>query len=317
MHLTIGIPTYNGELTIKKVLDSILGQMTEGVEIVISDNASTDNTSLIANEYALKDSNIRYFRNEKNVGMDNNFDLVVKRAQGKFVWILSDDDYISNENAIKKVLEAIKKAPNSGTIFVNYENDIIPIDRDYYNIDGNEFFRITKFKSTLISSTIVNRKIWNDIDKKEYIGTYWTHIVYLINANSKFKSCILSDIYAEQIKYERSERRWGNNGTFFNVGIDLAKIYLNLSILGYEKDVCREAKRYIKQKNYWNIPVAKIHNLGITTELISDCIKVFWFFPSFWFIDLPLLLIPRYIYKTLHKIYKKTKKRLVLETKYE
>ena len=40
---------------------------------------------------------IQYYRNEVNIGFDRNVDLVVKRATGKFVWILSDDDYIGME----------------------------------------------------------------------------------------------------------------------------------------------------------------------------------------------------------------------------
>jgi abequosyltransferase len=307
MELSIGIPTYNGSKTIGLAIESIVEQICDGVEIVISDNASTDNTEEIVNEYLSRHSSIKYFRNDINVGMDRNFDLVVQRSKGKYVWILSDDDHIINKTAIRQVLNAIKLFPDNGAIFANYENKEIPIDKDYFNIGGNDFFRITKFKSTLISSTIVNRNEWNKINKDAYYGTYWVHIGYLIHTNAKLKSTILHEVLVEQIKYNQTARRWGMNGTFYNVGIDLAIIYLDMDDLGYSKDVCHNARRYIKDKNYWNIPLAKKNNLKVTPALLKKCIRVFWFFPSFWLFDLPLLLIPRSIYDRVRPLYRAIK----------
>ena len=80
--LSICIPTYNRSEHLRKTLDSIIRQKefaTKQVEIVISDNASTDNTEIVAREYCERYSNIFYYKNEKNI-IDRNLPLVISRA---------------------------------------------------------------------------------------------------------------------------------------------------------------------------------------------------------------------------------------------
>ena len=83
--ITIGIPTYNGSSTIKSVLESIevaLQKIPKGeVEILVSDNCSTDNTSAIYEEYSRKSIiPIRYSKNKTNIGFDGNVNAMVKNS---------------------------------------------------------------------------------------------------------------------------------------------------------------------------------------------------------------------------------------------
>jgi glycosyltransferase involved in cell wall biosynthesis len=87
--LSIAIPTYNGAETIRETLDSIVSQLEDGVEIVVSDNASTDDTAEIVREYQASYPVIRYFCNDENLGADRNFDLAVRRAQGEYAWLFA------------------------------------------------------------------------------------------------------------------------------------------------------------------------------------------------------------------------------------
>lgn len=302
--LTIAVPTYNGARTLARVLDSFLDQVREGVEVVISNNASTDGVGEIAERYARAHPSVRYFRNETNVGMDRNFDLCVRRARGRFVWILSDDDVVVSETAVSQILRAIDAHPESATIFVNYGAPGTTISRDHLAVGADDFFRITNFRSTLVSSMVVNKALWESIDKERWVGTYWTHLCYLVNANAQRTSCVLHDTFVAQIVHEGG-MRWGKNGTFFSVGIDLARLYLQLEPLGYADDVCRRARRYVKDKNYWNIPFAKASGLRVTPRLLRDCVTVFWFFPSFWLVDLPLLLTPRFPWRWAYAAYER------------
>ena len=66
--VTIGLPVYNGEKFIHKCLDSLLKQTFKNFIIIISDNASTDNTKKICQEYSQKDKRIQYIRQEKILG---------------------------------------------------------------------------------------------------------------------------------------------------------------------------------------------------------------------------------------------------------
>jgi len=73
--LSIAIPTYNGETTIRVTLDSIVPQLEDCVEIVISDNASSDETAEIVREYRAKYPVIRYSRNDEALGQTETLPL--------------------------------------------------------------------------------------------------------------------------------------------------------------------------------------------------------------------------------------------------
>jgi len=89
---SIGLPVYNEEAYIRQVLDSILEQDYPNFELIIADNASTDNTPKICQEYANKDSRIRYCPNSTNIGATGNFQKVVELAKGDyFAWIAGHD----------------------------------------------------------------------------------------------------------------------------------------------------------------------------------------------------------------------------------
>ena len=66
--VSIGLPVYNGADYLRTALESIVGQTFADIEITISDNASTDDTQRICEEFADRDSRIRYSRNRVNEG---------------------------------------------------------------------------------------------------------------------------------------------------------------------------------------------------------------------------------------------------------
>ena len=91
-YVSIGLPVYNGERFLVKTLDSLLTQTFEDLELVISDNASTDRTQEISRDYALDDRRIRYYRNDQNLGAARNYDRVFDLSSGKyFKWAAHDD----------------------------------------------------------------------------------------------------------------------------------------------------------------------------------------------------------------------------------
>lgn len=90
--VTIGLPVYNGEQTLRPALESLLNQSFANFELIISDNASTDGTELICREYAERDQRIRYVRQEENLGAAANFKYVLDAARGEyFMWAACDD----------------------------------------------------------------------------------------------------------------------------------------------------------------------------------------------------------------------------------
>jgi len=95
--VSIGMPVYNGEKYIATALDSLLEQTFEDFEIIISDNASTDDTSKICQEYAAGDERIHYIRQTENIGMLNNFLAVLNEARAEYFKWYACDDAISND----------------------------------------------------------------------------------------------------------------------------------------------------------------------------------------------------------------------------
>jgi glycosyltransferase involved in cell wall biosynthesis len=90
--VSIGLPVYNGENYVAKAIGSVLEQTLRDLELVISDNASTDRTQTICEEFAQRDARVRYFRNERNLGAGPNYDQAFYRALGKyFNWLAHDD----------------------------------------------------------------------------------------------------------------------------------------------------------------------------------------------------------------------------------
>ena len=98
--VSIGLPVRNASTRILDVVKSVLAQDHEHLELVISDNASTDDTEEVCRELAGSDKRIVYFRHPENIGMTNNFVHAIGIASGTFFrWIGDDDelepDYVS------------------------------------------------------------------------------------------------------------------------------------------------------------------------------------------------------------------------------
>jgi glycosyltransferase involved in cell wall biosynthesis len=90
--VSIGMPVYNGERYLRETLDSILLQTFSDFELIISDNASTDGTRRICEEYMLQDNRIRYFLQPVNKGASWNFRFVLDQSRGEFfMWAAADD----------------------------------------------------------------------------------------------------------------------------------------------------------------------------------------------------------------------------------
>jgi glycosyltransferase involved in cell wall biosynthesis len=117
--VSIGMPVYNGAKFIREALDSLLAQTFTDFELIISDNASTDETEKICREYAAKDDRIRYVKQVANLGAVANFQFVLYEALGEyFMWAAADD--IWADNWIKELEAAITQdclAVRGGIIF--------------------------------------------------------------------------------------------------------------------------------------------------------------------------------------------------------
>jgi glycosyltransferase involved in cell wall biosynthesis len=109
--LSVGIPVYNGHSYLAGSIESLLGQSYEDFELIISDNASTDDTADICRYYEKQDSRIRYFRQEHNIGGAPNHNFLVAQARGELFKWASDDDLYARD-LLKLCVEALDEYPD-------------------------------------------------------------------------------------------------------------------------------------------------------------------------------------------------------------
>jgi glycosyltransferase involved in cell wall biosynthesis len=90
--VSIGVPVYNAERHLARTLDSLLAQTYANLELIVSDNASTDGTQAICEAYARRDSRVRFIRQPRNLGAVANWNAVAREARGEyFKWASASD----------------------------------------------------------------------------------------------------------------------------------------------------------------------------------------------------------------------------------
>lgn len=124
--VSIGMPIRNEEGYIGKSLDSILRQHYPNIEIIISDNASSDSTGDVCQEYAAIHDKIKYVRLQENIGSAANFQSVFENAKGKyFMWAAGHD--LWSDNLIAEAVELLE----------NDESVVLAFGTNYW-IDGSD-----------------------------------------------------------------------------------------------------------------------------------------------------------------------------------
>jgi glycosyltransferase involved in cell wall biosynthesis len=117
--ISVGLPVYNGEAYLAKAIESILDQSYPDFELIISDNASTDRTEEICRDFAARDSRVRFFKNQVNIGGARNHNRVFELARGEFFKLASHDDLYPRE-MLKRCLEVFEKGPPSIAVVYSY-----------------------------------------------------------------------------------------------------------------------------------------------------------------------------------------------------
>lgn len=184
--LSICISTYNRAPFIGETLDCILSQAPADVEIVIVDGASTDNTQSVIRPFLGRHPQIRYQRQEKNQGVDRDFDAAVVLARGKYCWLFSDDDLLKPD-AVALVLR--KLSSDADLLIVNAEvrnADLretiqerrLPMagDRFYPPEETNSLLADTADYLSFIGCVIVRRSLWLERERKRYFGSLFIHV---------------------------------------------------------------------------------------------------------------------------------------------
>lgn len=298
--LSICIPTYNREKYLKECLDSIVNQEwfnIDEIEIVISDNASEDNTTDLVKSYQEKYKNIKYFRNDENLWFDRNLDNTINNASWNFCWTLSDDEIIIEWwlNYIKNI---IKNNPDIWYIWIS------KINNDWNYIKLNNWNHLIKnywlLWLWLISNNIFRKKL---LPKNRSIF-FWNlriHVSLMFEVIKNNSSIITNKLILES---DNSICRWAKWWKAFYTFINLKNIILNNLKLWYDKKIINNYIRNFIKHLPVNLISAKIQWLECSFNEFKILINEFYKYPLILIISIFIFIIPNKLFILAKKIIK-------------
>lgn len=302
--LTISIPTYNGSKTISKMLDVLLPQCDARVQVLISDNASTDNTKSVIESYRSTYPMIKYIRNDRNIGPDSNFLQCLELAEGKYTLLLSDDDILM-ENKLSLILSFLNNNESMSLVYLNakgfhetYKNEL---ECEFYSgaIYDNSMFvttdkvqfmnhagRMWGFLSCFICLTDAFRSIGNcdQFKKTNWLQSY-IHILCSDYGNRNLGvisvPCIGAGIYSIISNFDSGRV----DGITYKEMLKFAVKH------GY-------SKKQLDKLFVWRIcfifkrTIIKERAAGLHKSSIKNVLKCTWMYPKVWVQLYPFFLVP-------------------------
>jgi abequosyltransferase len=167
--LSICIPTYNRSQCLSELLDSIIAQNVPDIEVVVSDDASPDNTVSVVQDYLGKMPNLKFLPQPHNLGLDRNFTAVTAAASGDYIWLMGDDDRLEPGGA-QRVLDALARWPGVTGLtlgVIDYDVTMTHVtgvratpETQLITGAGAVFGRIAELLG-FMSAMVVDRKAWN------------------------------------------------------------------------------------------------------------------------------------------------------------
>jgi glycosyltransferase involved in cell wall biosynthesis len=152
--ISIGLPVYNGARYLPRAIESLLSQTFRDVELIISDNASTDDTKQICSAFQRQDPRIRYFRQPVNIGAPRNWNFVVMQARAPFFKWASANDYCA-PTLLSQCFDVLTQHPavvlcySRTTLIDEFDNTIQAYDRDFAVLDDRPSDRYKHIRRSL------------------------------------------------------------------------------------------------------------------------------------------------------------------------
>lgn len=248
--ISIGIPTYNRPKGLKKTIERIFNQTIKDIEIIISDNHSTNDAEYYKVISSFRDdkNRIKYFRQTSNIGVNRNFQFVLEQAIGKyFIWA-SDDDEIISDRLIEELMENVEAA-NAQLAFPNFKMDRTEekfLEKVYSNCSNKESYLVAWCKNG------VGFPMYGLYDREYLINNRYPALL-----NSKYyfiDSIFLNKLFIEAktkfvqnvfIYYEKSNSPYSISNFFF------IKSYIRRMLISYKMFALADLKLTVKIHSLW------------------------------------------------------------------
>lgn len=157
MRISVCMATYNGEKFIKEQLESILCQLGNNDEVIISDDGSTDDTKLVIESF--KDERIKFFKNNGTKGVVSNFENALNKSTGDYIF-LSDQDDVWNKGKVDKVICELQSCDLVLTDAYVVDSEGSVINKSFFELNRSRkgFFKNIVKNSYLGCAMAFNRK---------------------------------------------------------------------------------------------------------------------------------------------------------------
>jgi glycosyltransferase involved in cell wall biosynthesis len=181
--VSIGIPTFNRGPNLLKTVESVLRQDYPHIEVIISDNASTDNTSTLCRYISLSDDRVKYIRQFCNRGPTANFREVLEQSSGDYFMWLGDDDWI-DESYVRFCLNTLLEYNDYSLVCgrsMYHQNGLDGFGGEMMNLKENSpFLRMIKYYATVGRNGtfygLMRRSEISQITLKNLMGADWLFI---------------------------------------------------------------------------------------------------------------------------------------------
>lgn len=297
--LSICIPTYNRAHYLKECLECITCQFVDKevldqVEVVVSDNASPDNTKKLVEGFQRKHNNIQYFRNDSNLGFDRNVDSALTKATGDFRWTLGDDDFLK-QNSIRFVIDIIKKNTDVGAFCIDINNKLKKKIILFKN--GNEFMKNPMFTGGTLCQTIFNKKFLPK-DRNKYYDNLWIFFSIFLEIIAKKPIIFMKNVFKKQ----EPRCLWAENGRLLKVNSKLIKIIKDLKKYGYDAEIINNYTYNLYRELPKTVASAKIHGLKTNFKNFMFILNEFSDYPFWIFLSMLTFFTPSVVFKLIKMI---------------
>lgn len=309
--ITVLLTTFNRSNFLRLAIRSVLNQNFKDFELLICDDASTDDTEKVVRSYQYK--RIIYVKNEKNLGVARNFKIGVSKANGKYIFLLSDDDFLLRPDTLSYIFSTMEqkgaaygrlgvlfydKDPRkpsfvatpkvAGVLYLTPSEDIIikTIDWQFGFASGN-----------------IYRKDF--IKPKDFVDDVWMgHLVPAWKIVKKEGAILFGDYFIVA--------RMGSDGNAVYLNVDVNKGYhMTKMFKKYRQfDSSEERCEILKRKHLDGVvktfPGIKYYTSNKNViEIAKEMIKIdtsYKYSPLFWLSFLSALLLPKFILAGVRKI---------------
>jgi len=305
--ITLGIPVYNGDFCIGLTLESIRDALNNvqdktQIEILISDNKSTDKTSEVVKSF-VNDYKIKYYCNDTNIGYDGNIDTIVKRASGEYIWFLGCGEKVKIDS-LSRLIEKLNNDIEYTNILLdfdiyderkntitdkrvfNFENDVL--------LEGKNNFKYNKY-GPAVSSNVINKRMWLKVIEKPLTVDGWCHIERILNMislNENSKTLLLSNPFFTL--YREKDGWWTKpNSCLLLLLLLHVKVIKSMLNIGFSEEIVKKMK-YQQSRMALLGAVVQCKGVGLRIDknVLNDVYSLFKYDYFFWLFVLPALLLP-------------------------